>query len=98
METEEYLHAFELERNGEVAQAEALIRKLALVENPFALFELAIRYRPDCSFSDTEWKPESNMETAEDYAMQALAVLKRGVEQNNAEAMRYLGEVYCGFY
>lgn len=98
MDIEEFLYAFELERNGKLVEAEALIRKLAAKENPFALFELAMRHRPDCTCSDCEWSPEKNMEAATSYANQALAFLQKEVEQHNADAMRYLGAVYCGHY
>ena len=98
MDVEDYCRAFDLERSGQVAEAEALIRKLAAQDNPFALFELALRHRPDCEYSNAEWAPEKSMEAAEFYANQALAALKREVELNNAEAMRYLGVVYCGHY
>ncbi len=98
MDIEKFLYAFDLEQNGKSEEAEAIIRKLSAELNPFALFELALRYRPDCSYSNGEWSPEKNMEIATSYANQAMSVLQNEVEQGNAEAMRYLGAVYCGHY
>jgi len=78
MDIAEYLRASELEREGKPSDAETLIRKLANDGNPFALFDLAIRSRPDYPITEGEWSPEKNMATAQAYADQALAALQNG--------------------
>lgn len=99
MDFEGFFKALDLEKEGQFAQAEELLCHLAEEENPFALFELANRYRPDVEISGPFWRPDKcDMRIAEDYAAKAIGVLQGLVAQGNAEAMRYLGNVYCGHY
>jgi hypothetical protein len=85
-----------LEREGNLAEAEQDLLRLAARGHPLGLLELSRRYLLDPEAEEGRFAPGTDAQRSKALADEAVQTLEELADCGDAEAMRWLGRVYLG--